>query len=436
MRNKFLKLLFVIIDLVVYSGIMWLDKYVLFRNIYSSSSSAGFGFFIGFGLLLIYLFEGYELDHFNIKLKHVLKILLTIAFAGIAFSTLSYWLPTLHISRKVFLTSWGLFALMALFWRVLFGYLFHAGSQTPLVLLGCSSNERFLSYLEDDGRFYVAHKIDGDCAEIPPSITQDAAIVCDFSACDIPASRMEALEQELIKLRIAGHRIYDIQGFYQRAWDKVPVYNLSNYWFLFSPGFTLAIHPYYRKLKRLTDTGLAFLGLILALPLFLIVPLLIRMESRGAAFFTQERVGLHSKPFKLLKFRSMCVNAEENGARWASCADPRVTRVGCWLRKLRIDEAPQLINVLRGEMSFIGPRPERPVFVEKLEKKIPFYQMRHIVKPGITGWAQVNYPYGSSVEDAVKKLEYDLFYVKNFSFLLDIRIVLRTIRVVLFGKGQ
>jgi len=189
-------------------------------------------------------------------------------------------------------------------------------------------------------------------------------------------------------------------------------------------------------LKRIFDVLLSSFGLLLASPFFLFVPIFIRVESQGAVIFRQERVGLSGKTFNVLKFRSMCVDAEKDGAQWAKSNDPRVTRVGCWLRKLRIDEIPQLINVLRGEMSLIGPRPERPVFVDQLEKEIPFYQMRHLVKPGVTGWAQVNHPYGASVEDAVKKMEYDLFYVKNYSFLLDVRILLRTVRVVLFGKGQ
>jgi len=176
--------------------------------------------------------------------------------------------------------------------------------------------------------------------------------------------------------------------------------------------------------------------LVAASPIMLLTALAIRFESPGPIIYRQERVGLGGRSFMCLKFRSMSVDAEKDGvARWATRADPRVTRVGRLIRKVRIDELPQLISVLRGEMSFVGPRPERPSFVKELKEAIPFYDIRHSVKPGLTGWAQVRHTYGASVEDARKKLQFDLYYVKNHSLFLDLLVLIETVRVVLFGEG-
>jgi exopolysaccharide biosynthesis polyprenyl glycosylphosphotransferase len=190
-----------------------------------------------------------------------------------------------------------------------------------------------------------------------------------------------------------------------------------------------------QKVKRLIDFAVSALLLLGTMPVMVLSALAIRLDSPGPVFFKQERVGKNGLVFVLWKFRSMRQNAEENGAVWAEKVDPRVTRVGKWIRLLRIDEIPQLYNVFRGEMSLIGPRPERPEFIQELEKQIPYYGIRHSVRPGITGWAQVNYRYGASVEDALRKLEYDLYYIKKMSLLLDFKIILKTIGVVLFGQG-
>ncbi|MEO1184008.1 MAG: exopolysaccharide biosynthesis polyprenyl glycosylphosphotransferase, partial [Cyanobacteria bacterium J06636_27] len=184
-----------------------------------------------------------------------------------------------------------------------------------------------------------------------------------------------------------------------------------------------------------TRFTLALLMLILS-PLMLLVGLLIKLDSRGPIFYSQERTGLNGIPFKVHKFRSMYQDAEKRGAQWAQERDPRITRVGYWLRLMRIDELPQVWNVVKGEMSLIGPRPERPQFDAQLKEAIPYYDIRYLVKPGITGWAQVLYPYGASIEDAYEKLSYDIYYIKNYSIWLDIAIFFKTIRVVLLGKGR
>jgi exopolysaccharide biosynthesis polyprenyl glycosylphosphotransferase len=219
-------------------------------------------------------------------------------------------------------------------------------------------------------------------------------------------------------------------------WFKGPVLHTRRGWLVFAHGFDLLHNPFGLRIKRLLDVLIALVLLVVALPALAVVALLIKLESRGPVIFRQARTGLGGAEFEVLKFRSMTQDAERDGPQWARDADPRVTRVGRVIRLLHIDELPQLINVLKGEMSFIGPRPERPVFNAMLEQEIPLYSLRHLVRPGITGWAQVMYPYGASVEDAREKLQYDLYYIKNYSVLLDIGIVFKTLRIVLLGKGR
>jgi len=188
--------------------------------------------------------------------------------------------------------------------------------------------------------------------------------------------------------------------------------------------------------KRWLDIASSALSLILSLPLCLFVALAIKLDSSGPVFYRQDRVGQDGKTFTMFKFRSMRNDAEENGPKWAAINDDRITRVGRFIRKYRLDEIPQMINVLKGDMSFIGPRPERPIFVDKFAKEIPYYPQRHVVKPGISGWAQIRYPYGASKEDALEKLKYDLYYIRHFSIFFDISIILETGKVVLLGKGS
>jgi exopolysaccharide biosynthesis polyprenyl glycosylphosphotransferase len=239
-----------------------------------------------------------------------------------------------------------------------------------------------------------------------------------------------------MNLRFSGVRVYGIADFYEQMWFKVPVMHTRRGWLVFAHGFDLLHNPLGLRIKRLSDVVLALALLLATLPVMALVAILIKLESRGPAIFRQPRTGLGGREFEILKFRSMTHDAERDGPQWAQAADPRVTRIGRVIRELRIDELPQLVNVLKGEMSFIGPRPERPVFNETLEKEIPLYNLRLLVRPGITGLAQVMYPYGASVEDAREKLQYDLYYIKNYSVLLDIGIVFKTLRVVLLGKGR
>lgn len=242
--------------------------------------------------------------------------------------------------------------------------------------------------------------------------------------------------QELMHCRAMGISVVDILDFFEQEASKILVDEATPDWFIFCDGFRCGHTQGIRK--RCFDVLASFLLLSATWPVMLLTALAIKLEEglRAPIIFTQQRVGLNGKPFNVMKFRSMRVDAEGDGqARWATSDDDRVTRVGHIIRKLRIDELPQVINVLSGDMSLVGPRPERPEFVRQLAQEIPFFEQRNRVKPGITGWAQLNYPYGASVADARHKLEYDLYYVKNQSLFLDFLVMLQTVEVVLFGKG-
>jgi len=239
---------------------------------------------------------------------------------------------------------------------------------------------------------------------------------------------------DLLECKLRGLKILDLPAFFERQTGILPLEAINASWMIFSEGFTQGSTR--DVVKRLFDLLVSGSFLIVTLPLMLLAGALIRMESRGPVFYTQERIGQFGHPFTIYKFRSMFTNAEKDGLPvWARQKDDRTTRVGRFIRRTRIDELPQILNVFLGHMSFVGPRPERPYFVNELAAQIPYYHARHSVKPGITGWAQVKFPYGASVEDAMNKLQYDLYYVKNHSLFLDLMVLLQTTQVVVLGKG-
>ena len=240
---------------------------------------------------------------------------------------------------------------------------------------------------------------------------------------------------EILECKMNGIEVMEWPTFYEKNMNKIDIMNVNPSHLILGDGFQK--NRITVVVKGFMDRVLALVGLVLFAPFGALIALAIKMNSPGPVLYSQERVGLNGKPFNIFKFRSMVVDAEKNRApQWASEQDPRITKVGRFLRKTRLDEVPQLINILKGEMSFIGPRPERPFFVSELEKCIPFYGLRHVTKPGLSGWAQIRYRYGATVEDAVKKLEYDLYYIKNLSIFLDLMIFMETIQVILFGKGS
>ena len=241
--------------------------------------------------------------------------------------------------------------------------------------------------------------------------------------------------QDLLRVRTTGVAVTNISSFLERETGRIDLGSVNPSWLIFSDGFASG-RLVSSAIKRAFDVIASLLLLSLTLPIILVTAIAIRLESKGPAFYRQRRVGLFNEGFDIVKLRSMRQDAEVAGqAVWAEKDDPRVTRIGRFIRKVRIDELPQAWSVLKGEMSFVGPRPERPQFVEQLEQQLPFYAERHMVKPGITGWVQINYPYGASIEDARHKLEYDLYYAKNYSPFLDLLILLQTLRVVLWPSG-
>jgi sugar transferase (PEP-CTERM system associated) len=244
----------------------------------------------------------------------------------------------------------------------------------------------------------------------------------------------DTLGRELVNLRARGIAIEDCHSFYERLVSKIAIADLAPEWIVRSKGFRR--DRLIMLTKRMMDVIVAAAGLLVSLPVALLTALAIKLESRGPILYRQQRVGANEQTFTIYKFRSMYQGAEDNvGPVWAAENDPRVTRVGKIMRKLRIDEIPQMINVLKGEMSFVGPRPERPFFVHTLNRKIPYYSLRHSIKPGITGWAQICYPYGECEQDAIEKLQYDLYYIKNMSALFDLQIIFESIKVIILGRG-
>jgi exopolysaccharide biosynthesis polyprenyl glycosylphosphotransferase len=274
--------------------------------------------------------------------------------------------------------------------------------------------------------------------------TSDASAICrlmnEYGASDIILSVQQGLKTDLLDILLScyerGITVKPINLVYEELLGRIPVKHLRRDWFPVPPWNTAIAPTFSLVSKRMLDIVLALVGLVVLLPLFPLIALAIFIESPGPIFYKQERLGKGGKTFRVIKFRSMIPNAEKEGkAVWAQKGDTRITRVGQVLRRTRLDELPQIFNILKGDMSVVGPRPERPHFVEQLQQEIPFYRTRLSIKPGLTGWAQINYRYGHTVEDALIKLEYDLYYIKRQSLLLDLLIIFRTISVVLLFKG-
>jgi len=322
----------------------------------------------------------------------------------------------------------------------------------PMALPGLASrvlvvgNDGFLEEMQrlistSDQRYQLAGtlRFPGRNETSPESQARDIfetakSLKADKVAISLAERRGNFPLQEMLNCKLSGIEVLDAPGIYERITGKLLIEDINPSWFIFCHGFKIT--PWLTLAKRLVDIVSSVIGIGLSLSFMPLVMLAIKLDSPGPILFRQQRVGQGDKPFVLYKLRTMRQDAEQStGAVWASKADPRVTRLGQLLRKSRIDEIPQLINVLKGEMSLVGPRPERPEFVRKLKEIIPYYSERHFVKPGVTGWAQVQYPYGASIEDALEKLRYDLYYIKNISLLLDLRIIFKTIGVVLLRKG-
>jgi sugar transferase (PEP-CTERM system associated) len=283
---------------------------------------------------------------------------------------------------------------------------------------------------ENIGKRLVNPGIIGGLAELEEVVRKDRV---DRVVLSIAERRGQMPVEKLLRIKFSGTTVEDAHSLYEKLTGQIMLERLTPSWLILSDGFRQ--NSVQVLVKRIADTAISSFALILFLPLALLISLAIYLESGKPILFQQERVGLKGRRFRMLKFRSMCHGADRGGPAWASHDDKRITRLGRLLRRYRLDEVPQFLNVLRGDMSIVGPRPEQPGFVNMLEAQIPYYAQRHTVRPGITGWAQIKYQYGSSIDDAMRKLEYELFYIKHLSISFDLLIIFRTIQVVLFGAG-
>jgi len=379
----------------------------------------------------------------------LVRLGLSFLIASVAMSVVFYTFPDLVVGRGVmgYAMLFSFFGLVGL--RTLFFRLTHSELQSNTVLvLGTGRQAQMIADLEprQPGFRVVGYvPINEQETQIPQArwLAQDRRLmdlVLAYEVDEIVVApddrRLRLPVDEILDCKMSGTMVLDLLSFFEKETSRIKLDVLHPSWIFFSDGFRLS--GLANSSKRVLDLFAGMSILLLTWPLMLLVALAILIESRGRGpvLFHQVRVGLNGQPFRVHKFRSMRTDAEADGiARWASKNDSRITRVGSLIRKTRLDELPQVFNVLLGEMSLVGPRPERPQFVEQLEKEIPFYRERHRVKPGLTGWAQLSYPYGSTIEDARNKLEFDLYYVKNASAFLDLIILLETVEVVLWGKG-
>lgn len=302
-----------------------------------------------------------------------------------------------------------------------------------------SYTEDLLNSIKKDDQYKLIGFLKDEKGEI---LKNTILKICEVKKTDIIVNFTENLLKDsqlvdkLLQYKLKGLQFYNYLEFYEIYENKLPISHLSSKWFLEDSGFEIYHNNFNLKAKRVLDVVFALIIGVMTLPIMLLSILIIKCESKGSIFFVQERVGEGNKKFNIVKFRSMAMDAEKDGPQWASKNDLRITKWGSIMRATRIDELPQLWNVLKGEMSFVGPRPEREFFIKQLEKEIPYYNIRHTVKPGLTGWAQVLYPYGASVEDAYRKLQYDLYYIKHQDIIFDIKILLKTVTIVVFGKGR
>jgi len=383
-----------------------------------------------------------------------IRLMQSFGVAGIFLGFVYIAFPEAIIGSAVFMAGVGIVIVLIACWRFAYSLALSRGLfNQQIMLLGSGDLTRRIReeiQTRRDCGYTVAIEVPETVDDADPGRPPNAPQICRFKfegLCEM--SRELQVEKivvsfrekrcllptrELLRCRVEGIDVLEGNSFYEMLTGKLLVESINPSWLIFSNGFQKS--RLRRLVKRAADLALAAVLLVAAVPFFALLAIVIKLDTPGPVFFSQPRVGERRRSYRMHKFRSMVPDAEQLcGPKWADENDPRITRVGRVIRRFRIDELPQLWNVLKGEMSFVGPRPEREVFVEELEKIVPYYRERFSVKPGITGWAQVNYGYGASVRDAVEKLNYDLFYIKNMSILMDVMVILRTIKILLFGYG-
>ncbi len=446
-----LLVLFLVDIALLYSSISmgFIYSYASVSDLLHDNSSLTQQRILFIGVMLLSLFTmGLHHRRYIAVLKMVpLRLAASHVMAFVILTLVFYVAPDMRVWLSALLPGLALSFVSLLVCRAIFVRTAKVGLfRHPVLILGAGTQAREIEIAEGAGRIRCVGFLAPNETEIkvsPGRVIADRGSLSDIAHRYGAAEIVIGLEErrgrlptdELLMCRLKGLWISDFSSFMERETGKVELQSLDPSWLIFSDGFS-AQHRIERVIKRVFDVCASALLLIFALPVAALTAIAIRVEDGGPAFYRQERVGLHGRTFMLLKFRSMSVNAESDGvARWAEAGDQRITRVGAIIRKTRIDEIPQAINVLKGEMSFVGPRPERPTIVAELSRNIPFYDYRHMVKPGITGWAQISYTYGASIEDAYQKLKFDLYYIKNYSLILDFLTLIQTVRVVLWPQG-
>jgi sugar transferase (PEP-CTERM system associated) len=380
------------------------------------------------------------------------RIIRALASASFLLAALYYWFPSLIVGRGVFMIAALLVVALVIGWRIAFEWIGRSVRPRERLLLVGTNAAAIELARELYGRRHelgveIVGFIDPDPARVGspvinpgvigtfddiPSIVHTRSV--DRVVVSLSDARGKLPVDKLLEMKLDGVSFDHLASVYEEYTGKIAVENLRPSWLIFSDGFKKS--RMLSAIKRWIDLTIATLGLIIALPLMVLIALAIRLTSPGPVLYHQSRVGRHGGLFTIHKFRSMRADAEaSSGPVWAQKGDARVTPIGRWLRRLRLDELPQLWNILRGDMSFVGPRPERPSFVSELTRDIPYYGQRHIVRPGLTGWAQVCYTYGASTEDALQKLQFDLYYIKNLSIALDLFIMIQTLKTVMHAKG-
>lgn len=376
------------------------------------------------------------------------RVLVAISIGIIALAVVDFAIPSDLFWRSTLLYTMGLAIVVLVADRLLLNsFLGSSAFRRRVMVLGAGARAQRLRELGDKpetGFAVVAYIAMSDDPRIVEEAIPRAAIhdlgrfVENLGVSEVVLAlqeRRNALPlKDLLRIKTKGVHVNDFSSFIERETGRVDLDTINPSWLIFSDGFSSG-RMFSSAVKRIFDISASVLLLALTFPVIALFALFVKLDSKGPAFFRQTRIGLYGEPFTVIKLRSMRTDAEKDGAKWAEENDPRITRLGRFIRKVRIDELPQTWSVLAGQMSFVGPRPEVPSFVESLEEEIPFYGERHMVKPGITGWAQINFPYGASVEDSRCKLEYDLYYAKNYTPFLDFVILLQTLRVILWPEG-
>ena len=450
-------ILLIIAEAVLVYGAMICAVYIRFglvegatellqNNGFSKAALAAF-----FCLAAFYLFDLYDFLVMHDRRELVLRLIQALGLAWIVLAFSFYMFPALKLGRGVSLISLPIALTLMVGWRISIHWLLgHPDFGERILIVGSGqlavevarevldrpdAGYRIVGFVGTDadllGKSLINPRVIGMTEELDAIVKREHI---DRIVVAMGERRGQLPTNKLLQLSLAGQvNIEEGASFYERITGRVSLNMVRPSWLIFSGrGRSTKISEVSRNVVHWL---VALIGAILSLPIVLVTAVLIKLESKGPVFYKQERVGKNGRVFVLAKFRSMRVDAEESGPVWASKKDTRTTRVGRIIRKIRVDEIPQFWNILKGEMSFVGPRPERPHFVSQLAEEIPFYEQRHLIAPGLTGWAQIKYPYGASIEDARQKLQYDLFYIKNHGLFLDAIIMFETIKIILFGRG-